>query len=195
MDEIRARLLRKVILSRTVEVPTPVDMVGTYLAGRRGNTPTRSFLLDLGGVCATGFSPEIVVSVDADRNVGTQPLAGTRALGGGEAADLSRRDDLLSDAKEIYEHAISVKVAYDELVPLCDPGTVMVTDYMSVKPRGSVQHLASSLVGGSRPASDRGTRSRRCSPRSPRRACPNRRRTARSGDTRRVRAGCTAARC
>ncbi|MFJ8747182.1 salicylate synthase [Embleya sp. NPDC127516] len=147
VDEIRARLLRKVILSRTVEVPTPVDMVGTYLAGRRGNTPTRSFLLDLGGVCATGFSPEIVVSVDADRNVGTQPLAGTRALGGGEAADLSRRDDLLSDAKEIYEHAISVKVAYDELVPLCDPGTVMVTDYMSVKPRGSVQHLASSLVG------------------------------------------------
>jgi len=145
--EIRARELQKVILSRVVRVPTPVDVVGTYLAGRRGNTPTRSFLLDLGGVRAAGFSPEIVVSVDADRTVTTQPLAGTRALGAGAAEDERLRADLLSDAKEIFEHAISVKVAYDELRPLCVPDSVAVTDFMSVKARGSVQHLASSLSG------------------------------------------------
>lgn len=145
--QIRARELQKVILSRIVPVPTPVDIVGTYLAGRRGNTPTRSFLLDLGGVRAAGFSPEIVVSVDADRTVTTQPLAGTRALGAGAAEDERLRADLLSDAKEIFEHAISVKVAQEELRPLCVPGSVAVTDFMSVKPRGSVQHLASSLSG------------------------------------------------
>lgn len=144
---IRDRRLQKVILSRVVPVPTPVDLVGTYLAGRRANNPTRSFLLDMDGTAAAGFSPEIVVSVDADRRVTTQPLAGTRALVGDDGENDRLRSELLADAKEIFEHAISVKVAYDELQPLCAPGSVHVTDFMSVKPRGSVQHLASSLTG------------------------------------------------
>ncbi len=144
---IRDRRLQKVILSRVVPVPTPVDLVGTYLAGRRANNPTRSFLLDVDGTAAAGFSPEIVVSVDAERRVTTQPLAGTRALGGDTGENDRLRADLLADPKEIFEHAISVKVAYDELQPLCTPGSVNVTDFMSVKPRGSVQHLASSVTG------------------------------------------------
>ncbi|NUU24790.1 MAG: salicylate synthase [Streptomycetaceae bacterium] len=143
---IRARQLQKVILSRVVPVPHDVDMVGTYLAGRRANTPTRSFLLGLGGLQATGFSPEIVVSVDADRRVVTQPLAGTRALEA-DGRDAARRSDLLSDAKEIFEHAISVKVAYDELVPMCEPDSVAVRGFMDVKERGTVQHLASAVTG------------------------------------------------
>lgn len=149
--DIGARKLQKVILSRVVPVPTPVDLVGTYLAGRRANSPTRSFLLDAGGIAAAGFSPEIVVAVDAERRVTTQPLAGTRALGDDTAENDRRRADLLGDSKEIFEHAISVKVAHDELLPLCTQGSVSVHDFMSVKPRGSVQHLASSLTGTLRP--------------------------------------------
>ncbi|MEU8137817.1 salicylate synthase [Streptodolium elevatio] len=146
IDDIRSRQLQKVILSRVVPVLHDVDLPGTYLAGRRGNTPTRSFLLGLGDLRATGFSPEIVVSVDADRHVVTQPLAGTRALAS-DGLDAARRSDLLSDAKEIFEHAISVKVAYDEMLPLCEPGSVTVRGFMEVKERGSVQHLASSVTG------------------------------------------------
>lgn len=146
VDDIRARELQKVILSRVVPIPHDVDLVGTYLAGRRANTPTRSFLLGLGGLRATGFSPEIVVSVDSDRRVVTQPLAGTRALEA-DGHDAERRSDLLSDAKEIFEHAISVKVAYDEMLPLCAPDSVVVRGFMEVKERGSVQHLASAVTG------------------------------------------------
>ncbi|MEU0052731.1 salicylate synthase [Streptomyces sp. NPDC006309] len=147
VDDIRRGELQKVILSRPVPITGPVDIPATYLNGRRKNTPARSFLLDLGGWRAMGFSPETVVEVDAGGAVSTQPLAGTRAHGLGDEQDARLRGELVEDAKEIYEHAISVKLGYEELRTVCDPGSVVVSDYMTVKPRGSVQHLGSRVVG------------------------------------------------
>ncbi|MFE5597688.1 salicylate synthase [Streptomyces coelicoflavus] len=147
VDAINDRRLQKVIYSRVVPVEHEVDFVGTYLAGRRGNSPARSFLLSLGGIEATGFSPEIVVQVDPGGRVTSQPLAGTRALTGDRTEDERLRAELLSDPKEIYEHAISVKIACDELLDVCAPGTVDVEEFMAVKERGTVQHLASRVSG------------------------------------------------
>lgn len=145
--DIRDDRLQKVILSRVVPVPDEIDLVDSYVAGRRGNTPARSFLLDLGGLAATGFSPETVVEVGADGRVSTQPLAGTRALLGDPVADLARRVELLGDPKEIFEHAISVRLAQDELAGVCRDDSVFVEEFMNVQERGSVQHLASRVTG------------------------------------------------
>ncbi|SDD24981.1 salicylate synthase [Actinokineospora iranica] len=139
--------LQKVILSRAVDVPFEVDLVSTYVLGRRRNTPARSFLLDLGGWQAAGFSPETVTEVSADGEVSTQPLAGTRAYVDGSESDVDRRLDLVSDPKEVFEHAASVKLAYEELEALCEPGSVTVKEFMAVKERGSVQHLGSRVNG------------------------------------------------
>ncbi|TCK25716.1 salicylate synthase [Pseudonocardia endophytica] len=147
VEEIRRGALQKVILSRSVPVPFPVDLVGTYLRGRAANTPARSFLIDLGGRRAVGFSPETVVEVAPDGRVETQPLAGTRAFGLGHGADERLTTELLSDPKEVFEHAVSVKLAYDELHAVCAPGSVAVTELMAVRRRGSVQHLASRVAG------------------------------------------------
>ncbi|HEX5741236.1 MAG TPA: salicylate synthase, partial [Pilimelia sp.] len=135
----------KVILSRLVEVGVPVDLPATYLAGRRANTPARSYLLRWGGWEAAGFSPEVVVQVGADGAVRTQPLAGTRALSG--AGDAGRRAELYRDAKEVFEHAISVRLAVAEMERVCAPGSVAVRQFMGVAERGSVQHLASEVTG------------------------------------------------
>lgn len=137
--------LEKVILSRQVPVLVPVDLTATYVAGRRGNTPARSFLLDLGGIRAVGFSPETVVEVSGGRRVTTRPLAGTRARTGSSAQIARLRAELLSDPKEIYEHAISVKLACEELAAVCED--TQVTEYMTVQDRGTVQHLASAVTG------------------------------------------------
>jgi salicylate synthetase len=144
---IRGGYLDKVILSREVEITEDVDFAATYLAGRRGNDPARSFLLRLGGWETAGFSPEIVARVTATGDVITQPLAGTRAFEGKAAIDLARRNELYRDAKEVFEHAISVRLAVAELAGVCEPGSVCVEDFMSVKERGSVQHLASEIIG------------------------------------------------
>ncbi|WP_243722496.1 salicylate synthase [Actinomadura sp. 7K507] len=149
--EINAGHYQKVIVSRRLDISYPVDIVSTYVRGRRANTPARSFLLDLGGFQATGFSPEVLASVDASGRVMTQPLAGTRAFGLGTADDARTRRDLETDPKEIYEHAVSVRTSQDELYRVCAPGTVQVTDFMTVKERGSVQHLGSSVSGALAP--------------------------------------------
>jgi anthranilate synthase component 1/salicylate synthetase len=147
IEEIRAGDLQKVILSRTVPVPFEVDFVATYVHGRTHNTPARSFLMHLGGRRVTGFSPETVAEVGADGQALTQPLAGTRARGFGEQEDERLRAELLADPKEISEHVLSVKLAEEEMATVCRPGTVSVRDLLSVRRRGSVQHLGSSVHG------------------------------------------------
>lgn len=137
--------LTKVILSRRVAVPVPLDLTATYVAGRRANTPARSFLLNLGGIHAAGFSPETVAEVIGDRRVVSRPLAGTRARTGSPDEDARLRADLLGDPKEVHEHAISVKLALEDLALVCDD--TYTAEYMTVEERGTVQHLASTVVG------------------------------------------------
>ncbi|MFI9645174.1 salicylate synthase [Streptomyces sp. NPDC052040] len=146
VTEIGRGRLDKAVLSRTVPVPFPVDMTATYVAGRTANNPARSFLLDLGGIQAAGFSPETVIEAPGDGTATTQPLAGTRALTGDPDTDAALRTDLHRDPKEVYEHATSVKLAVEELSSVGVPGATHVTDFLSVKPRGSVQHLASRVT-------------------------------------------------
>jgi len=153
--EIAAGSYRKVILSRCVEVPFAVDFPSTYRLGRRHNTPVRSFLLRLGGIRAVGYSPELVVAVLGDGEVVTEPLAGTRALGRGPARDREARDDLESNSKEIVEHAISVRSSLQEITEVAVPGTPVVTDFMTVRERGSVQHLGSTISANLDPSRDR----------------------------------------
>ncbi len=147
VQEITADVLQKVILSRKIEIDSDIDLAASYVLGRRRNNPARSFLLRLDGLEAAGFSPEIVVSVDVDGTVVSHPLAGTRAFTESAAENTRRRLELLSSAKEIYEHAISVKIGHDELLTVCEPNSVGVRDLMSVEERGSVQHLASQVTG------------------------------------------------
>lgn len=153
--EIVAGKYHKVILSRSVELPFALDFPSTYRLGRRHNTPVRSFLLQLGGIRALGYSPELVAAVQADGLVVTEPLAGTRALGRGLVNDREARHDLESNPKEIVEHAISVRTSLQEIAEIAEPGTAVVTDFMEVRERGSVQHLGSTVTGRLDPSSDR----------------------------------------
>ncbi|QPG70961.1 MULTISPECIES: salicylate synthase [Mycobacteriaceae] len=145
--EIVAGDYQKVILSRRFEVPFAVDFPATYRVGRANNTPVRSFLLRLGGIRALGFSPELVAAVRADGTVITEPLAGTRAFGRGADHDRAARADLESNSKEIVEHAISVRSSQEEIAEVAKPGTTVVSDFMTVRERGSVQHLGSTVSG------------------------------------------------
>ncbi len=147
IDEIAAGEYHKVILSRCVDVPFALDFPSTYRLGRRHNTPARSFLLQLGGFRALGYSPELVAAVHSDGLVVTEPLAGTRALGRGAACDQQAREDLESDSKEIVEHAMSVRSSLQEIEEVAEPGTSAVIDFMTVRERGSVQHLGSTVTG------------------------------------------------
>ncbi len=151
VSEIRNKEYQKVILSRKVPLNTTLDMPSTYISGRQSNTPSRSFLLKIDGLEAVGFSPETVVECTADGEVETCPLAGTRLIGNSPDEENAYREELTSDCKEIHEHAISVKTSCEELKQVCPHKTVVVSDFMGVSRRGTVQHLASRVKGKLKP--------------------------------------------
>lgn len=144
--EIKDNKYTKVIVSRAVDLTEEVDMPATLLRGRRGNNPARSFSFSHAGFQATGFSPELVLSLSKGKVI-TEPLAGTRSRFGTDEEIARRRQDLLSDPKEIVEHVVSVMAAIGELKKFCDKPSVVVEELMAVRDRGSVQHLGSRVSG------------------------------------------------
>ncbi|MBX2809550.1 MAG: salicylate synthase [Cellvibrionaceae bacterium] len=147
VNEIQSNAYQKVILSRKVPLPEKINFLETYHNGRRKNSPARSFLIQQESFTLAGFSPETLLEVNKDGWISTQPLAGTRALGQSAEETARLQADLLSDSKELAEHAVSVKLAQEELATVCIDNTIAVSEFMGVRERGSVQHLASRVRG------------------------------------------------
>jgi len=64
-------------------------------------------------------------------------------------------DDLESNSKDIVEHAISVRSSLREIAEVAEPGSAVVKDFMTVRERGSVQHLGSTVGARLDPSMDR----------------------------------------
>ena len=144
---IQSSELHKAIISRSVKIVGDLDVLGTYVVGARANNSARSYCLNMGDVRAVGFSPEILMEVNEDGFVVTNPLAGTRPRGESLEEDMHLDGELFTDAKEVKEHSLSVWLAQSEIASLCLPETVQVFNFMEVKKYRCVQHL-SSRVGG-----------------------------------------------
>lgn len=151
VHEIRDKDYTKVILSRKIPLETKLDMASTYIRGRKSNTPARSYIVQIDGLEAVGFSPETVVESTGTGEVETFPLAGTRLLGNTPEEEKALRDELLTDSKEIHEHAISVKTSCEELKQVCPEESVSVFDFMGISRRGTVQHIGSRVRGKLKP--------------------------------------------
>lgn len=147
VEDIQNEKYEKVILSRKITLDKKVNMSKSYILGRSQNNPARSYYLKLNGLEVIGYSPETIAEIDKNKVVHTFPLAGTRAMNNDKNKKDNLRKELLTDPKEISEHAVSVKLAYDELENVCEDKSVCVTRFMDVLERGTVQHLASRLRG------------------------------------------------
>ena len=65
--------LHKAIISRSVEVKGDLDVLGTYTLGAASNNAARSYCFKLGDVRSVGFSPEILMEVNASGFVSLKP--------------------------------------------------------------------------------------------------------------------------
>lgn len=144
---IKQGKLQKAIISRSVKVTGNLDILGTYVVASKNNNSARSYCLNLGDIRAVGFSPEILMQVNEDGFIVTNPLAGTRPRGADLEEDTQLSGELFTDAKEVKEHALSALLAQKEITSVCSPETVRIFDFMEVKKYRCVQHL-SSRVGG-----------------------------------------------
>lgn len=93
-----------------------------------------------------GSSPEALVKVDNGR-VYMHPIAGSRPRGATPDRDLELADELSADEKERAEHLMLVDLARNDLLKVCSPGSVEVTEFMEVERFSHIMHLVSSVEG------------------------------------------------
>lgn len=117
-----------------------------YRRLRRLNPSPYHFYLSLGGRQVVGASPEMLVRVEG-RAATTVPIAGTRMRGTTAAQDLALERDLLSDPKELAEHAMLVDLARNDLGRVCAYGSVSVPVRGVIERYSHVMHMTSEVQG------------------------------------------------
>ena len=146
-DIIQGVLSRKIVLSSTA------DPFSLYRNLRRVNPSPYMFFLDFEDFSLIGSSPEVMVKVQ-NGELFLKPIAGTRPRGGTVKEDMLLSEELLSDRKECSEHLMLVDLGRNDLGRVAVPGSVEVTDYMSIERFSHVMHIVSSVKGYLKPGSD-----------------------------------------
>lgn len=143
---IRAGDIFQVVLSQRFSAPYTADPFAIYRALRHVNPSPYLFFLRESAAILVGASPEMLVRL-AGQRIETCPIAGTRPRGESPAADDQLADDLLSDSKELAEHAMLVDLARNDVGRISQFGTVRVRDFCHVERFSHVMHLVSVVEG------------------------------------------------
>ena len=93
-----------------------------------------------------GSSPEALVTLRNGEAM-LHPIAGTRPRGETPQIDDANAADLMADKKERAEHLMLVDLGRNDLGRVCLPGTVEVTDFMSIEKYSHVMHIVSTVIG------------------------------------------------
>ncbi len=145
-EYIRSGDVIQTVLSQRFSTPLPASPFDIYRALRVVNPSPYMFFLRLGGIHIVGSSPEILVRVE-DGDVNVKPIAGTRKRGRDEAEDLLLEKELLSDPKELAEHIMLVDLGRNDIGRVSRPGTVRVSELMSVERYSHVMHIVTDVHG------------------------------------------------
>ncbi|TXH03541.1 MAG: aminodeoxychorismate synthase component I [Nevskiaceae bacterium] len=95
-------------------------------------------------------SPERLVRFE-DGVVETRPIAGTRPRGQGEAEDLAQRSHLMGSLKERAEHVMLIDLERNDLGRVCEPGSIEVSELMTMESYAHVHHIVSNIRGRLKP--------------------------------------------
>ena len=145
-EHIKAGDIFQVVLSQRFSTKTETPPFDIYRELRSVNPSPYMFYLQLDDITLIGASPEALVTVRG-RDITVRPIAGTRP----RPADPAREDSvvagLLADEKERAEHIMLVDLGRNDLGRVAEPGTVKVTDLMTIEKYSHVIHIVSNVTG------------------------------------------------
>jgi anthranilate synthase component 1 len=75
------------------------------------------------------------------------PIAGSRPRGKTVDEDKDLAESLIADAKERAEHLMLVDLARNDLLKVCEPASVNVTEFMQIHRYSHIMHLVSTVEG------------------------------------------------
>ena len=143
----------QIVLSQRLSRKTNESPFKIYRSLRSLNPSPYMYYLNYGEIQVVGASPEPLVRLTGDL-VESKPLAGTRHRGKNNQEDSALEKDMLGDEKEKAEHTMLVDLARNDLGRICRPGTVRVTQFMTVEKFSHVMHLVSEVEGKIQPDKD-----------------------------------------
>nr|WP_245190095.1 anthranilate synthase component I [Leucobacter exalbidus] len=146
----------QVVPSQRFDLPCSADPLDVYRVLRHLNPSPYLYLLqleDAAGVpfSVVGSSPEALVTVQTDGHVMTHPIAGSRPRGATTPEDQRHERELLADEKERAEHLMLVDLSRNDLLRVCEPGSVEVTEFMRIERFSHIMHIVSTVEGRTRP--------------------------------------------
>jgi anthranilate synthase component 1 len=140
----------QVVLSQRLSRHIQAAPFEIYRALRTINPSPYMFFFDFKDFHIIGASPEILVRVE-DGQVMTRPLAGTRKRGQTPEEDAMLEAELKADEKERAEHIMLVDLGRNDIGRVSEPGSVAVSELMSVERYSHVMHLVTHVQGKLRP--------------------------------------------
>ena len=150
IEYIRCGDVFQVVLSQRLDVDVSASPLDVYRALRALNPSPYMYLLnqedDSGAYAIVGSSPEALVTV-ANGSAVMHPIAGSRPRGESTETDIEYERSLLDDAKEKAEHLMLVDLARNDLLKVCDPTSIAVTEFMNVHRFSHIMHLVSTVEG------------------------------------------------
>ena len=147
LDYLVAGDIFQVNLSRgwQARVRGPTDAAAFHAALRSANPAPFAGLFAWDDWAIVSSSPERLVSV-RDRAVETRPIAGTRPRLAGDD-DAHRIRELVGHPKERAEHIMLIDLERNDLGRICEPGSVVVDELMTVESYAHVHHIVSNVRG------------------------------------------------
>jgi anthranilate synthase component 1 len=140
----------QVVLSQSFKTHVSASPLDVYRVLRALNPSPYMYLLNgldsSGNYAIVGSSPESLVTVSGKR-VTTHPIAGSRPRGKDWDADHDLELDLIQDRKEAAEHLMLVDLARNDLLKVCKPASVAVTEFMQVHRFSHIMHVVSTVEG------------------------------------------------
>jgi anthranilate synthase component 1 len=131
---------------------TPADL---YARLQLSNPAPFAGIVQWRGSAVLSSSPERLVEVRG-REVQTRPIAGTRPRAPDPAADRALQRQLLASAKERAEHIMLIDLERNDLGRVCEPGSVAVSELMTLESYAHVHHIVSNVRGRLRPGAGPG---------------------------------------
>jgi anthranilate synthase component 1 len=131
---------------------TPADL---YARLQRSNPAPFAGIAQWQGSAVLSSSPERLVEARG-RDVQTRPIAGTRPRAADPAADQALQRQLIASAKERAEHIMLIDLERNDLGRVCEPGSVEVSELMTLESYAHVHHIVSNVRGRLRPGAGPG---------------------------------------
>lgn len=140
----------QVVLSQRFDQPMSASPLDCYRVLRLINPSPYMYLLNLsddsGEFAVVGSSPEALVTVSSSA-VTMHPIAGSRPRGKNTDEDNALAEGLIEDAKETAEHLMLVDLARNDLLKVCTPASVEVSEFMQIRRFSHIMHLVSTVGG------------------------------------------------